>query len=134
MTPHKMHRPHSILLLVISLLTAGLMAGGDTPDAPVILVNDIDDSIQTLVWHKALSLGDVNSARKVVTGYTQCIYHLTKGTIKRYKFKKTALETIMMQPGDVVILGALYPEREESLKKIPALRAILEKLPAGERP
>ena len=129
-----MHRPHRILLLVISLLTACLMAGGDTPDAPVILVNDIDDSIQTLVWHKALSLGDVQSARKVPTVSTQCVYHLTKGTIKRYKYKQAVLDAVMMQPGDVAIFGALYPDREENLKKIPAPRAILEKLPAGERP
>lgn len=135
MIPHKIRRQYSILLLVFSLLTVCLMASTYASDVPTVIVVDTDASIQTLVWRKALSLSDVLLARKVADQSTECFYHITNGTIKRYrKFNGPVFDATIMKPGDVVIYGVLNPEREERLKTIPALGAILEKLPAGGRP
>ena len=86
-------------------------------EAPVVIVNDLDDSIEELPWHTALNLLDISLLRER-SAFTKNIEIISHGTLREIKsMRGHDLENVDVSPGDIVIFAALSNAREAKLRK-----------------
>ena len=125
-----MHIKIFLAFSVIVILCSHVVIGNASPsDATILVVNDIDNAIQTYAWYPNMSLFGV-ARLSDRSPYTKIVYVFSETKMQRFKsLNESKARATIIAPNDIIIFGTMSAAREAKLRKNADIDRIFKLLP-----